>query len=451
MAVVAPFRGITYNFSALGDPCSLMAPPYDVISEEEQEEYYRLHPNNVIRLELGKRKKGDTDWDNRYTRSADCFKRWQSEDVLLPSEHPCMYLTSLSFDPGDGGGPRERWGLIALVHIEEDGSGVILPHERTFSAHKDDRLRLLRACGAQFSPIFSLYEDSGNRVRASLRETVEAPPDVSFEFRDGTRHRVWIVQQPSVLREIAKALRDQPIFIADGHHRYETSRNFRNFMRTRHGSRPANRSYEFVMMNLTSMDDPGLTILPSHRLIRKVAGFDPEGFLREAGRWFEVIPVMPTGPGAGPDPLLFMRLLEEKGRNTSAIGFHHHGMGLSHVLVLRPEVRDDLGEDLHPSLKKLDVLVLSRLIFRKILGFSDQDMDDERLFHYQSLFANALAMVDSGAFQMTFLLNHTRIEQVREVASNLLIMPRKSTYFFPKALTGLVFYKVDPYERIELF
>ena len=449
MAVVAPFKGMMYNFGVLGEPSALMAPPYDVISEEEQAAYYARHPKNVIRLILGKRKVGDSDWDNRYTRSADTFTRWQSEDVLLRSPDPALYVTSLTFDPGDGKGPRTRWGLIALVRIEEESSGGILPHERTFSAHKDDRLKLMRACNAQFSQVFGLFEDAEDAVFSSLREAIDASPQVAFEFVDGTRHRMWAVQNPTIFKTVAEAMLDKTIFIADGHHRYETARNFRNMMQARYGHRPPNRSYEYVMMYLTNMSDKGLTILPSHRLIKRCDGFEAQSFLDKLTAWFEMRAL--PAEGLFKDTALgnLKKELAEEGRNTSAIGLHYHGGKDFYLLALKPGMRDKMGDDLHVSLKKLDVLVLSRFIFQKTLGFSKEDLNDEKIFHYQSDMGKAIASVHAGTHQMAFLLNPTQMDHVKEVATNGLIMPRKSTFFYPKVLTGLVFNKIDPYEIIQ--
>jgi len=452
MAVVAPFKGLTYNFNKMGELSRLMAPPYDVISEEEQEAYYQTDPYNVIRLILGEKKRGDSDWDNRYTRASDDFKRWRSDDILICSDSPSMFITSLTYDPGDGGGPRIRWGLIALVRIEEEESGVILPHERTFSAHRDDRLRLMRACGAQLSQVFSLYEDTENEIFGYFGDAIHGPPQVSFEFKDGTRHQMWAITDPSIFKKVADALYDKPVYIADGHHRYETSRNYRNIMRARYGVRPPNRAYEFVMMYLTNMDDAGLTILPSHRVIRRCPWFQPEPFLDQLKQWFEitVLPLSRSNTNTTPWVPGLKRALQEKGHTTSAMGYCLRGDDKHYLFSLKPGVRSEMGTDLHPTLKKLDVLVLSRFIFQKGLGFSKEDLDDEEIFHYQSDMSKAVSMVDSGSYQMAFLLNPTKIDHVKEVALNALIMPRKSTYFYPKILTGLVFNKIDPHEIIQI-
>ena len=277
MAVIAPFRGLTYNYKKINDLENIITPPYDVISEKEQEEYYNAHPNNIIRLELGKKKDGDSDLQNRYTRASEYLKKWESESILIRSGQDSVYLTSHSYDPGDGSGARVRWGFVALVKIEEEGSGVILPHERTFSAHKDDRLKLLNACSTQLSQVFGLYDDSGEGILDSLRKFSDSPPEISFTFSDGTEHKMWCITDSEIIKKVAGSMKDKSIFIADGHHRYETSRNFRNLMRQSHGA-DAGRPYEYLMMYLTDMGEEGLTILPSHRLIKKAEGFEIKRF-----------------------------------------------------------------------------------------------------------------------------------------------------------------------------
>ena len=450
MATIAPFRGLTYNFNRLVDISRVVAPPYDVISEKEQQEYYQSDPHNVIRLILGKKKKGDSDWDNRYTRSADYFKRWVTEDILIRSQEPCMYLSSYTYDPEDGSRPKVRWGLIALVRIEDEDSGVILPHERTFSAHKVDRLKLMRACNAQFSQIFSLYEDHEDRVLSALNRVIDVSPQISFDFKDGTKHKMWVIKDQSIFKTVADALKDKPILIADGHHRYETSRDFRNIMRARYGRRPPNRSYEFVMMYLTNMEDQGLTILPSHRLLKRFERFELAPLLEKLEPWFEINDV-PFSKDRGSERAIRLKaMLEESGQHTSAIGFYPQGGEKCYILSLKPNSRDEMGDDLHPSLKKLDVLVLSRLIFQKSFGFRREDLDNDEIFHFQSDIEKTLSMVDDGSYKMAFLLNPTRIEHVKEATGHSLIMPRKSTYFYPKVLTGLVFNKIDPDEIIHI-
>lgn len=450
MLSIAPFKGLTYNYLERKDISALVAPPYDVISSEEQKAFYKADPHNVIRLILGEKRTGDSDWDNRYTRAADNFQRWQSDRHLIRSPRPCLYLTAMTYDPGNGLPMRTRWGIISLVRIEDEGSGVILPHERTFSAHKQDRLKLYRACGAQFSQIFGLYDDPQNVALNACRTSADLTPQVDFQMADGTRHRLWILEDRLLFKKVADCLRPKTIFIADGHHRYETSRNYRNILRARHGRKPADRSYEFVMMYLSNMRDEGLTILPAHRMVKRVPDFDEGSFLRKAEHYFHVKPFSVSTGHMAEVYETYKGALQEAGEERTAISFFLHGSDRAFLLTLKPEARDEMGDDLHDSLKKLDVVVLSRLVFQKCLGFTKEGLDDDEIFHYQSHTEKALSSVADGEYQMMFMLNATRIEHVTEVATNGLVMPRKSTYFYPKVLTGLVFNKIDPKEIISV-
>lgn len=451
MAIIAPFRGLTYDFATGQDFSSLVAPPYDVISEPEQEAYYQANPYNVIRLILGKKNIGDSDWDNRYTRSVDFFKRWESAGILVHADQPCIYVTSLTYDPGNGDKQRTRWGVIALVRIEDEDSGVILPHEKTFSAHRDDRLRLMRACNAQLSQIFGLYEDPDNTILNACKKDMDTPPQIAFEFGDGTTHEMWILQRPYLFKKVADAMSEKRIFIADGHHRYETARNFRNLMRARYGSRPVNRVYEYIMMYLSNMNDEGLTILPSHRLIKNAPDFKLQPFLEKIEKWFNILKFSFSSPDLARQCSALKEKLAEAGRSNSVMAFYHQKADECYLFSLKPGAREEMGDDLHPSLKKLDVLVLSRFILQKGLGFSREDLDNEEIFHYESSMKTAVSQVQSGNQQMTFLLNPTKIGHVKEIANNSLVMPRKSTYFYPKVLSGLVFSKIEPHEIVQVY
>jgi len=447
MAIIAPFRGTTYNFHSGQDLSRLVTPPYDVISEKEQNEFYQADPHNIIRLILGKRKVGDSDWDNRYTRAADDYGRWESEGILMRSAHPGIYLTSLTYAPGNGEGHRTRWGIICLVKIEDEGSRVILPHEKTFSAHKDDRLKLMRACNAQFSQIFGLYEDPDHTIIKACKNEATAPPLISFEFKDGTKHRMWHLQDHSLFKKIARTMDEQPIFIADGHHRYETARNYRNILRKKYGSRHT-KSYEYVMMYLSDMNDKGLMILPSHRLIKTAPEVETRPFLENLEEWFDITGFPFSGMDIPESCVNLKRELEKAGRHNTVMAFCHHKAERLYIFSLKPGAREKVGKNIHPSLRKLDVLVLSKLVLQKALGFTRADLDNSEIFHYQSSMKTAITDVVSGKYQMAFLLNPTRMEHVREIAGNSLVMPRKSTYFYPKVLTGLVFNKIDPNETV---
>jgi uncharacterized protein (DUF1015 family) len=449
MAVVAPFRAVTYNFKKIGNLGNVVAPPYDIISDKDQDKYYKRDPYNVVRLIFGKMKTGDSDWDNRYTRAADLLKRWHSEEILVKLEIPSLFLTSITYESPDMIDTRTRWGFIALVRIEDNDSCVILPHERTFTFHREDRLRLMRACNAQLSPVFGLYQDENNVIMSSFENTKESPPMVSFKGPDGYFYRMWQVPDESVAEEITSKMASKSVIIADGHHRYETVRNYRNLMRARFGSHTS-RSYEYVMMYLTNMNDKGLTILPTHRLFQSYPDFKISRFLSSASIWFDIYSFPFQVKNKKKLAKILLSQLQEYGRNRTVIGFYHTGSKNYHLLSLKSEATDEIGDDLHPSLKKVDVSVLSRLIFQRILGITQDDLDNEKIIHYESSTNIALSSVLSGEYQMVFLLNQPKIEQILEVTGNSLLMPRKSTYFYPKILSGLVFNEIDLHEKIQI-
>lgn len=448
MAIVAPFRGVTYNYDKITNIERVVTPPYDVISDRDQEEYYKKDPYNLIRLILGKKKVGDSDWDNRYTRAADLFKRWESDEIFIRSKSPSIYLLSIKYKSPDKMEIRTRWGFIALVRIEENDSSIILPHEKTFSFHREDRLKLMRTCNTQFSPVFGLYEDKANVIVSKFKKIKDSLPMISFRERGGYYYKMWEINIDSILKDIALEMSSKTIVIADGHHRLEAARNFRNIMRARHGVHRLERAYEYVMVYLTNIADKGLTILPYHRLFKSYPDFKLTKFLSSARKWFDVLHFPYSENDQEKVKKIFLNQLREYDRNKTAIGFYHSGSGIYYLLCLKPEARQVIGDDVHPSLKKLDVLALSRLIFQRILGIKREDLDDERIIQYESNTNKALSSVHSGKYQMVFLVNPTKIEQVMEVTGNSLLMPRKSTYFYPKILTGLVLNKIDSHETI---
>jgi uncharacterized protein (DUF1015 family) len=450
MPVVSPFRGVTYNVDKITSFERVVTPPYDVISEREQDDYYEIDPYNAVRLILGKKKIGDSDWDNRYTRAADMFKRWESESILVRSQSASIYPVSVEYESPDKTEMRTRWGFIVLVRIEENDSSLIIPHEKTFSFHREDRLKLMRACNAQFSPVFGLYQDQADVVMSKFGKIKDAPPKISFKEKGGYHYKMWEVSTASVIKDIALEMSSRSIIIADGHHRYESARNFRNLMRSRYGIHEFDRPYEYVMMYLSNMADKGLTILPSHRLFKSCPDFKVEKFLSAARTWFDVTPFPFSNSDQEEVKMAFLDGLERHGHHTTAIGFCYSGSRNFYLLDLKSGAREKLTNDLHASLKELDVLILSRLILQRILGIRREDLDDEQIIQYESNTGVALSSVLSGNNQMVFLLNPTKIEQIMGVTGNFLLMPRKSTYFYPKILTGLVFNKIDPQEIIQI-
>lgn len=437
MAEIAPFNGIRYNKAKVGDLTAVVTPPYDVISPEAQQAFYERHPNNVVRLDFNRETENDTAGNNRYTRAASFFGQWCADGTLQRDEAPAFYITTVSF-PLEG---KEvvRHGLTVLVRLEPFEKRVVLPHEKTFSKVKTDRLDLMKACHANFSPIFTLFPDRENVLSLVQGAVAGKPAEMDITDDDGVRHRMWPVVDPDLHNRIATELRDKQFFIADGHHRYETALNYREWVSrndpTFDDTHPAN----YVMMYLCSMADPGLIVLPAHRLLIDVPQAAMDGFSELAASFFE-IDVFPFSPASYEETKTEFTL--ELGRRSDAntIGVLIKNRQEFLLLTLKPGVMEErFGNKLETTLRELDVTVLTHLVFMEMLGFDQARLDNDKLIAYSSKASQALDLVCNGLQDMAFLLNPTKIEQVRRISEEGLIMPRKTTYFYPKVITGMVF------------
>jgi uncharacterized protein (DUF1015 family) len=433
MAKISPFRGICYNPEKIENLSDVMTPPYDVISPREQAQFYNRHPKNVIRLILGKIREKDSPQDNRYTRAAGYFDKWRAEKILVRDETPSLYLTAVDFSVD--GTTYTRYGLIANVGLEPFEKKIILPHERTFSKVKSERLELMKTCKANFSPIFGLYSDTGE-VLSELKRAIDTREAESDLMDDkGHRHRMWRISDPAVCAYARDSFQNKQIFIADGHHRYETALNYRNWLAENDPNFNSDHPANGIMMYLCSMNDPGLTILPAHRMLLDVDPAMRSSLMQKAADYFHVTP-LPRDDSA---PAVLLSKLREDTPATK-IGVLITNENDIYLLSLKNGVMDRLYEKEIPSaLRHLDVTVLTRLIFMELLGFDELRLDNEKNIAYTSVEKDAVAAIATGQCDLAFLLNPTSIEQVRAVAEEGLIMPRKSTYFYPKVITGQVF------------
>jgi len=435
MATVMPFKGILYNPENI-DSADVTTPPYDVISPDEQAAFYERHANNVIRLILGRAETTDAAQDNPHTRSAAHFRRWMSQGILKQDDRPALYLKSITYFHAQKSFTRH--GLIALVGLEPFEKRIVLPHEKTFSKVRSERLELMKATHCNYCPIFSLYPDEG-KIFGILKGAVDtSAPIVDFSDDQGHRHRLWRIRDPEIHRRVGQAMQDKRLFIADGHHRYETALNFRKYLQDTDPAFSERHPANYVMMYLCSMNDPGLMILPAHRLLRAVDAVVMQQVLEASRRYFEIVAFPFTERDRPAVQQNFLAALED-GAGRSCIGVYTRHSPRFYLLTLKPGVMDRLfGDELDASLLRLDVTVLTRLVFMKLLGFDRQRLDNEQLIGYASTADKVWQAVDSGAYDAAFLLNPTRIGQVEEVARKGLIMPRKSTYFYPKVQSGIV-------------
>jgi uncharacterized protein (DUF1015 family) len=442
MARIRPFRGILYNQEKVPDLKGVVTPPHDVISAEEQQEYYDAHPQNMIRLILGKVSPDDKEHNNRYTRAAEFFRSWLEQGILTRDDSPAFYVTEIDFRMDEA--VHTRLGFIALVGLERFEAGIIRPHEKTFSATNTDRLKLIEASRANFSPIFSVFSDGDNEILGLLRAAIEPlRPDLDFEDLKGYRHRLWRVTDHKIHNELEKRLADRPVYIADGHHRYWTALQYRDGMKSRHQALAPDDPCNFVMMYLTSMQDPGMALRPVHRVICDVKKRAVEDFIDKARAYFDVETI---DIGHMDRKQIEMASLKKAmtGGNSTVIGAALRDDKAFHVLRMKEGVTDGpRGQEIPEPLRKLDVTIVTKLVLEEILGLNGPSMDDERSVLYPSTIDEALNAVYRGRCPMALILNPTRLNELQEVSDAGLIMPRKSTYFYPKVMTGLVINKLD--------
>ncbi len=448
MAIVAPFRGLIYNPEKINRLADVITPPYDVITPKQQDAFYARHPYNMIQLDLGKILPGDTPTKNRYTRSAELLKAWQKEKVLVRDPKPAFYLYKIHYE-SPGQGLRERTGLMALLGLEPFDQGRVRPHEKTFSGIKVDRLHLLDFCQAQFCPIFSFYSDPEDEILSLLTSRAHAEPFIDYLDDDRIRHQIRRVTDPKILKKAGELFRDKIVYIADGHHRYETGLNYQEAMRQRFPDGPPSAPYNFTLMYLCRMQDPGLTILPTHRTLCRFEEGKTDDFERRIAEDF-VVEVLPFNPvNKKKVKKEFLTRFQENARRRQVFGVYSARPPAFYLLTMRQACLEGAcAEDLHPILRRLDVMILSRLVFQKVLGIKAEELDRESLIEYRQDPAEAMELVDSGWCRMAFLLQPTLIEQVQEVAEAGLTMPRKSTFFYPKIPTGLVINVMKPNDVI---
>ena len=418
MATVRPFQGIFYDPQRV-DLARVVAPPYDVISPADQHRFYQQDPHNVVRLIAGEVRPTDTPEDNKYTRAAGFFRQWLADGILHRESSPGLHVYRHRFVEPTDGRQRERQGILGVVELEPFGRGV-LPHEQTHARAKADRLSLTRAVVANLSPVFALYEDPQSAVRPVIATAVAESPRLSITGEDGDQHTIWSISGAELVHKLAEVFRTSRLYIADGHHRYETALNFRNKQRVDHPDAPPDAAFNYVLMLLVDMADPGLTILPTHRLLHDFERFDP-ALVDRLARRHRVIPRRDRA-----------ELLAAMQEPTAS-----HRIGIA-VTSTRATV--DIGSaDAADPVSRLDVSVLHREILQRELGLEPDELESERYLSYSRDVATLLDRVETGAGQAAFLLRPPAVSDVVEVARAGQVMPQKSTYFFPKPASGIVF------------
>jgi uncharacterized protein (DUF1015 family) len=414
MADVQPLRALHYDTAVAGPLQDVVAPPYDVIDASQRAELIARSPFNVVGVDLPR---GEPD---PYTAARDLFESWQSEGAIVRDEQPALWAHTQDYT-GPDGERRTRRGFFCRVRIEGYGAGRVRPHERTHPGPKEDRLRLTRATRANISPIFSLFSDPADGAWSALEPFTSQAPWGEVSDADATVHRLWRVTDAQAIAAVQSATRDAELLIADGHHRYETMQAYADEI-------GGDGEHRYILMCLVALQDPGLTVFPTHRLVNRLDDSKRDALQQALKRDFQIEPVAveqvaPT-PGEGPLQLGYVNARDDR----------------AYRLTLKDQAIANAALSGHSeAYRHLDTGVLETLLLKSALGLSDDDISHFNGLFYARDTAEALAKVRSGEYDAAFLMRPTPISQVRDVAAEGENMPPKSTYFFPKLLTGLLF------------
>ena len=436
MADIRPFRALRYNQQKVTTG-QVVTQPYDKITPAMQERYYSANPFNLVRIILGRREPGDNTANDVYTRAAAFSRQWREQGILQQDSAPSIYPYSQTFTAPSGKN-FERRGFIALGRVEDYSAKVVFRHEQTLAKPKADRLDLLRATGVHYEQLFLLYEDSGE-IDSLLTTSDRVKIDVADEY--GVAHRVWQISDPALIRSVQSKMREQKLVIADGHHRYETALNFRDECRTAAGTSSNDAPYEFVMMTFVNMNDPGLLILPTHRVVHSLPSFSADEFQKAGREFFEVEEVDPAI-----SPARATAYLQEQRGSTGTVLL---AVTASRAFVLhhpRPSGSRFLS-GLSPRQQSLDVVRLHKILLEGVLKLSEESIRNQQNLSYLREAGEAIALVRGEeakeAANVAFLMNPCPVQKMREVALAGEVMPQKSTDFYPKLLSGLTAYALD--------
>jgi len=449
MAKVFPFRAFRYN-PAHTPFEHVLTQPYDKISPAMQDKYYAANPHNLIAVEKGRVHPSDGPGNNVYTRAAAAIQEWIRSGIVVQDPSASFYGYTQEYTVPGTNERHTRRGFIGAGQLEEYSAGVIYRHEHTLSGPKADRLELLRHTQISTGQLFMIYSDAQKRVDAVLAEAEKsAAPATEMTDEYGVIHRLWVISDPEQVKAIQNALADQKLVIADGHHRYETALNYRNERRTLTGKTIADAPYERAMMTFINTQGAGLTILPTHRVVAKLREFNWPELRRYLEPWFTAESIeYADESGKQKTREEFVRKLAAA-RKKRAIGVYPTVTDTNkrafYVLTLREGA--DLNRLLHnvsQLQRELDVVLLHEGILEPGLGITPQSVKAEANLGYEREAAAALDAVDSGAAQIAFLLNPCDVEEVVKIATAGEVMPQKSTDFYPKLMSGIAMYSVDP-------
>lgn len=426
MAEIKGYKGLRFNCEKAGKIEELVCPPYDIISDQQREEYIKTNPHNIIRLELPK-------GDDKYNKAAEILNDWLEKGILVKEDKPAIYIYEEEFTAY--GERKAIKGIICRVKLEEFSKGIILPHEFTLSKAKEDRLNLMKATNCNFSQIYSLYMDGGKNTLGKIDNLSKSEPDIQLQDNDNVTHRMWIIKDEKAIADICSDFTDRKLYIADGHHRYETALNYRNYLREQ-GLAKEGDACDYQMMMLVDMEHPGLVVFPTHRLVRNLDSFNAERVIDSCKEYFDVTEHSDINT-------IESTLMELYNQGKKAYAFYCGGSSYKLLVLKDTNIIKKLLPNASTATQQLDVTILHTLILEKIFGIDAENMAKQINLTYTKIFDEAISSVQQGNSQCAFILNPTRVSEIREVASNGEKMPQKSTYFYPKMITGLVMNQLE--------
>ncbi|MGD0794433.1 MAG: DUF1015 domain-containing protein [Dehalococcoidales bacterium] len=437
MADVRPFHGIHYNPSVVKDLATVICPPYDIISMPQQLELYRRSDFNFVRIEYGREYPHDKDTENKYTRAAATLESWLKQHILETDKRSCFYVDDHQFKYR--GKTLRRRGIAGVVKLEEWDRMIVRPHEGTLSRPKGDRLSLLWALKADTSPIMALYEDSAGKIKSALEAGMRGKPAFNIGAVNGESHRMWAISDEKLIGQISGALANQPLYIADGHHRYESALAYQREKRTSVKTATPDQPFDFVMMALIDFADPGLIILPAHRMVRGIA---QPSLDKLADRLKAIFQVEEVQPNKVIKQAQIDSLLTEKNEEVNLL-LCGPGEKRFFLLTLRDftPVRPMMPYFHSELYQKLDVSIVDHVILEELLGLTHEAAGT--YIDYTNDAPEAIKRVQEQEYQLAIIVNPVRPQAIKAIADSSDRMPRKSTYFHPKVPAGIVMYRLE--------
>jgi len=431
MAEIRPFWGVHYNQRLVNNLATVICPPYDIITPQLQQELHHKSQYNFVRLESSRELPQDTATDNKYTRSAATLERWLEQGILEIDKEPAIYLHDHHFT--HQGIEYKRRGITVCVRLEEPDKTAIRPHEGTLIEPKNDRLSLLWACQANTSPILALFEDQGQQISSLLADRGQSKPILSLSNGNGESHHVWAITESRIVNQICRRFSGKPLYIADGHHRYESALTYQREKHTYSPPVSGNEAFNFAMMTLVDFSDPGLIILPPHRLVRGMSRSTLDGLTAKLKSLFDIEELTLNIPSV-------WQQVDDLLNNEDKVRLVLFGLDTEYLFVL--ELRDFTAASqmmpyFHCELyKRLEVSIIDHIILEKLLGLSSEH--EEAILDYSYDRLDTVNKVLDQEYQLAFLVRPVKAEVVKAIADAGDKMPKKSTYFYPKLPAGLL-------------